>query len=50
LLPGESNGFPGGEFGESYKDIVFGVDPEYFFGCHFFSPAPGRSVSTLEKL
>jgi hypothetical protein len=39
LLSGESNGFPSGELGESYEDIVFGIDPEYFFGCHFFSPA-----------
>ena len=30
---------PAGKVGECHENVVFGVDPEDFFGSHFFSPA-----------
>jgi hypothetical protein len=39
LLAGKADRLPGGEWGQGYEDIVSGVDPEYFFGGHLFSPA-----------
>ena len=50
LLPGKGDGFPGGELSQCYKYVVFGVDPEYFFGSHFFSPALCRRYKTRYRL